>query len=126
MRGANSGITRYDDGMAETTWDMWAHDRNGEYQHLGDKWWVDIHGLPDPVVPVTVTEVPDDAPDGTHWGWLDFQPPGQAAAPVPQMIWAFRGAFDAQFPYGPDAEVRAGKGRVVRLRITPRTEEGSG
>ena len=103
-----------------TAWPMWAHDRNGQYQHVGEKRWVEIHGLPDPVVPVTVTEVADDAPDGTHWGWIWADRELDHGQPC--MIWAFRGAFDAQFPYGPDAEVKAGKGRVVRLRITGRAE----
>jgi hypothetical protein len=103
-------------------WDMWAHDRNGEYQHPGEKWWVEFHGLRDPVVPVTVAEVAPDSPDGTHWGWVDMRPVSgsEVRDGVPCMIWAFRGAFDAQFPYGPDAEAEAGHGRVVRLRITPR------
>lgn len=99
------------------TWPMWAHDCDGEYQHIGDKWWVEIHGLPDPVVPVAVTEVEADSPDGTHWGWIDASGCDDGK---PVMIWAFRGAFDAQFPYGPRAEVEAGRGRVVRLRITAR------
>jgi hypothetical protein len=99
---------------------MWAHDRNGQYQHPGDKWWVEIHGLPDPVVPVLVAEVAVDSPDGTHWGWIDNN--RQPARPC--MIWASRAAFDVQFPYGPRAEEEAGKGRIVRLRITAR-EEGA-
>jgi hypothetical protein len=107
-------------------WPMWAHDRRGQYQNPGDKWWVELHGLTDPVVPVTVTEVAGDDPAGTHWGWLE----SESAAAVynrapddrPRMIWASRTAFDVQFTYGPDAEVEAGKGRVVRLRITRRDE----
>jgi hypothetical protein len=108
------------------SWGMWAHDCNGEYQHPGNKWWVEIHGLPDPVVPVTVTEVPDNAPDGTHWGWIESKQAAavynRAANPRPCRIWAFRGAFDMQFPYRPAAEVAAGKGRVVRLRVTARED----
>jgi hypothetical protein len=100
-----------------TTWHLWAHDHKGGYQHIGDKWWVEIHGLPDPVVPVAVTEVAAGSPDGTHWGWIDSDDTRQADG-RPVMIWAFRGAFDAQFPYGPGAEEKAGRGRVVRLRIT--------
>jgi hypothetical protein len=96
---------------------MWAHDRKGQYQNIGDKRWVELHGLPDPVVPVTVAEVAADAADGTHWGWIWAADRGSGR---PVMIWAFRGAFDVQFPYGPDAEAEAGKGRVVRLRITRR------
>lgn len=105
----------------ENTWPMWALDRQlhgrQEYQNIGEHWWVEIHGFPDPIVPVTVAEVAQDSPEGTHWGWIDTE--GRQAG-IPVMIWAFRGALDAQFPYGPEAEERAGKGRVVRLRITER------
>lgn len=100
------------------SWDLWAHARKGSYQHIGDKWWVEIHGLPDPVVPVNVVLVDKDAADGTHWGWIDATDRHGDGRPV--MIWTFRGAFDAQFPYGPEAEEKRGKGRVVRLRITER------
>jgi hypothetical protein len=97
---------------------MWAHDHRHGYQHIGEKWWVEIHGLPDPVVAVHVAEVAEDSPDGTHWGWMDARKESEP----PSMIWAFRGAFDACFPYGPDLEVEHGKGRIVRLRITAREE----
>jgi hypothetical protein len=93
---------------------MWAHDGKGAFQHIGDKWWVELHGLPEPVVPVTVTEVDGGSPDGTHWGWI------AAGRDKPVMIWAFEGAFGAQFPYGVRAEEEAGKGRAVRLQITRR------
>ena len=100
---------------------MWAHERNGGYQNIGARWWVEIHGLPDPVVPVTVAEVEHGSADGTHWGWIDA---GGRHEGRPVMIWAFRGAFKAQFPYGPEAEEERGKGRVVRLRITRREDHG--
>jgi hypothetical protein len=117
---AQNNAPRSEPGTA--SWDMWAHDRGGRYDNPGEKWWVEIHGLPYPVVPVTVTEVAGDAPDATHWGWIDARKSTSQLAGVPCMIWAFRGAFDAQFPYGAAAEVEveAGKGRVVRLRITAR------
>ena len=107
-------------------WEMWAHHHRGEFQNIGDRWWVEIHYLPDPVVPVLVAEVPLDSAEGTHWGWIDA--PDQLSAREdgrPTMIWAFRCAFDAQFPYGPKAEEELGKGRVVRLRITAREESSS-
>jgi len=112
--------------MNGSTWPMWAYDRElhgrREYQNIGERWWVEIHGLPDPVVPVTVTEVPLDSPEGTHWGWIE-QPgrPGVRDASTPVMIWAHRGTFNIQFPYGPKIEEEHGKGRVVRLRITSDT-----
>jgi len=102
------------------SWDMWAHDRGGRYDNPGEKWWTEIHGLPYPVVPVTVTEVAGNAPDATHWGWMDSRKSTSRLAGVPVMIWASKAAFAAQFPYGPAAEVEAGKGQIVRLRITAR------
>lgn len=102
------------------SWDMWAHDRGGRFDNPGEEWWVQIHGLPYPVVPVTVTEVAPDDPGATHWGWIDSASSRSRLAGVPCMIWASKAAFGAQFPYGVAAEVAAGKGQVVRLRITPR------
>jgi hypothetical protein len=106
-------------------WDMWAHDRGDRFDNPGEKWWVELHGLPYPVVPVTVTEVAGDAPDATHWGWIDAKGSASRLAGVPCMIWASKAAFGAQFPYGVAAEVAAGKGQVVRLRITARTPEAA-
>jgi hypothetical protein len=99
---------------------MWAHDRGGRYDNPGEKWWVEIHGLPYPVVPVTVTEVAGDAPDATHWGWMDAPGSTSRLAGVPCMIWASKASFGAQFPYGVADAVAAGQGYVVRLRITAR------
>jgi hypothetical protein len=104
--------------MSETTeeaggpaWRMHCHDNGGRLQHFGARWWVEIHGLPDPIVKVELREVAQDDPAGTHWGWID------AAKTEPVMIWEHRGAFDMQFPYGPEAEEERGKGRIVRLAV---------
>jgi hypothetical protein len=106
-------VTRAADG----SWLMWAHE-HGTYQNIGARWWVKIHGLPYPIVPVTVTEVGRDSPDGTHWGWIR----GDRDGGRPVMIWAHWGAFGMQFPYGVTIEEERGTGRVVRLRITPRDD----
>lgn len=100
-------------------WRMFAHARNGSYQHFGARWWVEIHGLPDPVAAVRVSEAPPDADDDdVYWGWIfaaDCNYPSRDGTPT--MIWRHRAAFDAQFPYGADAEVERGRGRVVRLAV---------
>ena len=96
---------------------MWAHDRNGEYQHPGDKWWVEIHGLPDPACRSSSPK----SPRTRQTGRLGLDRRSKQPAP-PCMIWASRAAFDVQFPYGPAAEEERGKGRVVRLRITARED----
>jgi hypothetical protein len=106
---------------ARPGWEMWAHDRGGgRYDNPGEQWWTELHGLPYPVVPVLVTEVAGDDPGATHWGWIDSRESTSRLAGVPVMIWASKAAFDAQFPYGALAEVEAGKGQIVRLRITAR------
>lgn len=93
-------------------WRMHAHRYDdGLLYNLGEKWWVEIHGLPQPIVEVDVLEVADDSPDGTHWGWID------AKKTEPSMIWPRRGLFEMCFAYGSKAEVDRGKGRVVRLAV---------
>jgi len=94
-------------------WRMWAHRYDdGDLHNLGERWWVEIHGLREPIVEVDVVEVADDDPAATHWGWMD---PGDTE---PVMIYPREFLFSMCFPYGVQAEVDAGKGRVVRLAVT--------
>ena len=94
----------------KTEWTMWAHRYElGLFMHASeDRGWVKMHGLDDPVVKVSVRE----SPKGEYWGWLD------ATETVPCMIWKGKKVFDVCFPYGPEAEEKAGKGRIVRLDVT--------
>lgn len=71
-----------------------------------------MHGYTDPTpVTVSVTE------DGPYWGWLpaatELRP-----FPTPVMIYRRKVLFDVCFPYGPEADERAGQGRIVRLSDT--------
>jgi hypothetical protein len=60
----------------------------------------------DPVeVLVTIDE------EGSFYGWLK---PGDAE---PCMIQPWKGLFDMQFPYTPEAEVARGRGRILRLTV---------
>lgn len=96
-------------------WQMWAHRYcDGLLYNLGEKWWVEIHGLSELIVEVDVREVSDGDPSATHWGWLDAKP----EKTEPLMIWPRQGLFEMQFPYGSKVEVDRGKGRVVRLAVT--------
>ena len=63
------------------------------------------------VVQVRLTE----DPAGQYWGWLHFDLPGRDA---PTMVQPHKGMFKMQFPYGPQAEEEAGKGRTVRLTVS--------
>ncbi len=111
--------------MPETAWRMYAHDRNGTFWHLGSRSYVEAHGLRDPIVEVEAREVAHDAPDGTHWGWLhnDWRDGWES---TPSMIWPNRPCFDVCFTYGPAAEEKAGKGRVVRLAVRALNEREDG
>lgn len=60
------------------------------------------------IVRVRVTE----AADGPYWGWEYTETPGEL-----EFIWINRAALDMCFPYGVDAAVKNGRGRVVRLVI---------
>ena len=66
----------------------------------------------DDPVPVVVTE----DPEGGHWGWLGRRLPGEEE-PIPTMVQPHRGIFDMQFAYGARAEVDAGRGEIIRLRV---------
>lgn len=98
---------------------MYASDRDGTLLYLGPRRYVEMHDWPEPVVEVEATEVTRDDPAGTHWGWLDHDAAPDAA---PEMIWPTRPQFDMCFHYEPEAEEKAGKGRIVRLAV--RATEG--
>lgn len=61
--------------------------------------------------PVPVAAIED--PDGSYYGWIDASEPERG----PQLVQPHRSLFAMQFPYGPKAEVEAGRGSVVKLRI---------
>lgn len=94
-------------------WRMFAHRyTNGDLHNLGVRRYVEMHGVKAPVVEVDVVEVPNDDPRATHWGWM------RPADTQPVMIYPREVLFRVCFPYGVEAEVAAGKGRVVRLAVT--------
>lgn len=70
----------------------------------------------EPVLELDARIVEDADPAATHWGWL---PAGKVE---PIMIYPVRALFSMCFPYGPKAEVEAGKGRIVRLAVTEATD----
>lgn len=101
------------------TWEMFAAHpsdaRQGRFVTVGPRRFVELHGYTDTdIVPVTVTE----APDGPYYGWMGAEYDHHKADTEPCMIQPHAGMFSMQFPYGPEAEVEAGKGRIVRLTIS--------
>jgi len=99
-------------------WRMSAHRyANGDLHNLGVRRYVEAHGVKAPIVEVDVVKVPDDSPAATHWGWM------RPTDTQPVMIYPHEVLFRVCFPYGVEAEVAAGKGRVVRLAVTEIKED---
>lgn len=92
------------------TWDMYGDrsDQTGDWLTVGRRWYVRAHGCAEPI-PVHLTE----DPTGDYLGWIDVEDTD------PTMIHR-KEIFDMCFPYGSAAEVEAGRGRVVPLRIEER------
>ncbi|ACU71891.1 hypothetical protein Caci_2982 [Catenulispora acidiphila DSM 44928] len=100
-------------GTEAGTWRMFAHRYDsGDLHNLGSRRYVEFHGVSAPIVEVDVVEVSDDDPTATHWGWMGMD------ITEPVMIYPREVLFRVCFPYGVQAEVDAGKGRVVRLAVT--------
>lgn len=78
-----------------------------EFFHFGDEQWVRMCYGGD-VVPVVLTE----DPAGHYWGWIDV---GDEDGPT--MVQPHWGMFSMQFAYGPDAEVKRGRGEIVQVRV---------
>lgn len=112
--------------MPDGPWEMYAHrydGGSGRFNTVGSRRFVEVHYLGEPIYPVLVEEVPDDDETGQYWGWMGAAYlPHIEADTQPVMIWATRGQFECCFPYGSKAEAERGKGRVLHLRITERTE----
>jgi hypothetical protein len=93
----------------ERSWEMWAGRRGDLFVDVGPHpTYVRMHGHDKPA-PVRVVE----DPDGPYWGW---QEKGHEQEP-PVMIYEHKTLFNICFPYGVQAEVDAGHGRVLRLRV---------
>lgn len=98
-------------------WKMYAlieHDHTGKvefFTNIGDKGYVQLYYKAFegklPMVPVVVKE----DKKGEYYGWIDKD------ATDPEMIWQGKNIFEMCFAYGSDAEVKKGRGEVVRLSI---------
>lgn len=99
------------------TWIMYAHkfvkDGVTYFRHVGDKRWVELHLLDDPIYKVKVEQ--DD--NGIHWGWMDTD------KDKPCMIWAHLSLLKVCFPYGLEAAEKAGQGKRIQLTITEIPED---
>jgi len=118
------------------TWKLWAYRyENGKLWHIGDRGWVALHQLSNPLVPVLVEEILGDlyAPEITHYGWQYAEGSRYRHGDTPTMIQIRTGNdpkdpkrglmfLDMCFPYGLEAMIKNGDGNVIALRITERQE----
>lgn len=49
----------------------------------------------------------------THWGWVD------TGSDTYEMVWPDQVQFGVCFPYGVEAEVKMGRGRIADLVLSP-------
>lgn len=90
------------------------HDGEVRYYHASpDRWWVELHGVNEPIVPVRLRERTQDDPPSPYWGWVGAECPQQY-----EMVWPAEVLLDMCFPYGPKAEEERGRGRKVNLVVT--------
>ena len=78
--------------------------------HIGAKHYVELHGLPEPIVEIILTE--DSA--GPYYGWL------RTGSNEPEMIYPHESLFSVCFPYGYKIEVEKGEGQVLRFNAVRR------
>jgi hypothetical protein len=106
--------------MSATIWNLWAtRSREDNFWHIGAKRWVELHGLDDPIVPVTVEILAEGRhEDDAYYGWQDA---GEYDKP-PGMIFPRWQLFSMCFTYGPQVEVARGRGRILKLSVTAREE----
>lgn len=97
----------------DRVWLMYAHERDGGLWNVGPRPFVELHGLPYPVVPVhvieTLPEIP--LPLTTHWGWI------KKDGDEPCMIHPHLTLLEICFPYGLKAAEERGLGHAVRLMV---------
>ena len=96
--------------IGDGRWRMWAvRDSADTFSYPGHRRYAAAHATQgEPVVAVIVSE----DPDGPYWGWIHTD------GDEPQMIYRHGVAFRMCFPYGPQAEQDAGRGRIVHLTVT--------
>jgi hypothetical protein len=100
-------------------WQMWARLDDGALMNVNEsKFYVQEH-IFDGSEPVQVTVTED--PDGNFYGWVYDVDGPYSNNGVPQFIQPHRGLYDMQFPYGPEATERAGRGKTVRLHVEVRS-----
>jgi hypothetical protein len=106
-------------GNRPTTWQMWAGERLGRdgmtraIVHIGEhENFARYSGVKEPFE-VCVTEVPEG--EHTHVGWMRSK--SARGDGIPTLIYERIQALQICMPYGIEAEVEAGHGRVIYLKI---------
>lgn len=92
-------------------WHLFAHEVKNEFYHIGEKWWVEMFELDDPIVPVIVEIIAEGKHENeTYYGWQDHGKYHEA----PKMIQPCWMLFDMCFPYG---ALEDNSGRILKLKV---------
>lgn len=98
---------------------MYAHrhyiqsDNRFIFWHIGPvPEYTKAHGPDKPIHLVRVSQAgKNELESNTYFGWINFIDDCLC------FVYYHRSAFDMCFPYGPNSEEKAGKGRIVRLTV---------
>lgn len=83
------------------------------YLHASPRrWWVVLHGLPDPVVALRLREWREGDPPCRYWAWVYAKRPEEYT-----FVWPSRGQVSICFPDGVEVAESRGVGRLVRLHV---------
>lgn len=74
--------------------------------------WVQLHGVPWPIVQVRLRERIATDPPSPYWGWISADDPERYC-----FVWPSEVQLNICFPCGPEAEEKRGRGRKVNLVI---------
>jgi hypothetical protein len=77
-----------------------------------NKWWVELHMAPDPIVTLRFRERTETDPPSPYWGWVDARHPD-----VYSMVWPSRIQLEMCFPSGTEPAEKQGDGHKVNLVV---------
>ena len=82
--------------------------------------WVEIHGVPWPIVKLRIRERLATDPPSPYRGWIRADKPDHYV-----FVWPSELQLNICFAYGPEAEEQLGRGRKVNLIVEEIAPEGT-
>lgn len=90
--------------------ELFATKTSKDFQHIGTKFYVELHGSNDPTVQVAVEE----CPTGKYWAWWDME--------RQVFMWMWRAKFMVEmcFPDSGESAIKNGEGEIVQVSAVER------